>query len=794
MWIIISPVAGFTNENYGIKYSIGIYAIGSLLAVPAGWLLPVESLLPKEPTLILAPREEFEEPLLAVEEVEQAPASPLLRREVEGDIEQQRPALAKALAIVRFIETITELGAIPLPGSAYGFAEVATPYAASHFQDSEFAWDKREEGDQDDEEKGEGVDGREEREIEGELPVVTPPSITEPLEVLPKGGQLRVHVPPPPRPEALPSSGPVALPRGMLSHALSAGDLLRDVRDIQPQEQGSSENGGGGGGTEHEEEVHAWMPASPDMEQPREKSELKPAESPGSRSSALKRLAQIFTWRSASTDIDTDGTAAPAGEEEEEFTSQPPTPGSYLSAAGSPSSGTTYNLLSGFTPVQNYLESRRRRLTPPAGTPDVSNGARGGGPSSSTGGPSSRLNLPAVPSLDQILDDDYQDINPAPSISMEAGCEAPPPPQSSTAAALLDAGISPELMREALDMEAAELAGMDPTGSLVVDVLSKKLARMAGKEKRKQARQQRRWRQHQKERHQKHVKFAEPTPHHYPVVYGATPKVSDDSSPLLPPSGITPAESASHSIWSRLVILFHDPSILAFFTIATLLGFGHGIIMTFLFMYLKNLGAKEGLMGWVLLANALPELPVFFFFGDILRAVGMDTLLLGSTAVLSLRIAAYSLFNTPTNNNIDCAADVNCAGASSDVFKTDSLNTFGFQMPLSIHWIYLIETLHAITYAAGWSACALNASKIAPAGLESTTQAVFQGLWLGIGAGSGGLFGGILYHWKGPDALFLCSAGVIGVGCGASGVVLALRHKKRRYQRQHGSSYNLLDL
>ena len=107
--------------------------------------------------------------------------------------------------------------------------------------------------------------------------------------------------------------------------------------------------------------------------------------------------------------------------------------------------------------------------------------------------------------------------------------------------------------------------------------------------------------------------------------------------------------------------------------------------------------------------------------------------------------------------------------------------------------ILILETLHAVTYAIGWSACALNASKIAPSGLESTTQAAFQGLWSGIGAGTGGLLGGVLYHWKGPDALFPCSSGVIAVGCSVSGVVLGIQHKKTRYQRGHGSPSNLLE-
>ncbi len=52
-------------------------------------------------------------------------------------------------------------------------------------------------------------------------------------------------------------------------------------------------------------------------------------------------------------------------------------------------------------------------------------------------------------------------------------------------------------------------------------------------------------------------------------------------------------------------------------------------------------------MGYVLAANALPELPVFYFFGAILHLLGMHTLLLLSAATLGLRILAYLVRGPP---------------------------------------------------------------------------------------------------------------------------------------------------
>lgn len=48
-------------------------------------------------------------------------------------------------------------------------------------------------------------------------------------------------------------------------------------------------------------------------------------------------------------------------------------------------------------------------------------------------------------------------------------------------------------------------------------------------------------------------------------------------------------------------------------------------------------------MGHCLIANALPELPAFFFFGRILGALGMNTVLLGAAAALGARIWLYSV-------------------------------------------------------------------------------------------------------------------------------------------------------
>lgn len=132
-------------------------------------------------------------------------------------------------------------------------------------------------------------------------------------------------------------------------------------------------------------------------------------------------------------------------------------------------------------------------------------------------------------------------------------------------------------------------------------------------------------------------------------------------------------------------------------------------------------------MGLVLAANSFSETPVFVYVGAWLVRLGTEGVLLLALLALSLRYAAYE------------------ALAASRL------------------WVVLpIECLHAITYAGGWSACAIHSARVAPVGLEVTTQAIFQGLWLGLGGGVAGLVGGYVYAARGGRFLFRCAGGLVG--------------------------------
>ena len=97
-------------------------------------------------------------------------------------------------------------------------------------------------------------------------------------------------------------------------------------------------------------------------------------------------------------------------------------------------------------------------------------------------------------------------------------------------------------------------------------------------------------------------------------------------------------------------------------------------------------------MGLCIATMCAAEVPLFHFAGPIFNFVGLPQTLHIVMGVYILRLCAYG-----------------------------SLSVFGTP------WAVLpIELLHGVTFGCAWAAGTLNCSRIAPAGLEATTQAIFN--------------------------------------------------------------------
>ncbi|GBF88827.1 hypothetical protein Rsub_01728 [Raphidocelis subcapitata] len=187
------------------------------------------------------------------------------------------------------------------------------------------------------------------------------------------------------------------------------------------------------------------------------------------------------------------------------------------------------------------------------------------------------------------------------------------------------------------------------------------------------------------------------------------------------------------------------PDVAVFLFEATMLGFGMGVCQGFEFLYLRQLGGGEALMGLCLLAMTVAEVPAFALQGPLLRRVPVATVIDGALLTLALRTALYAAV-----------------------------------LPVLGPWAILpMELLHGITFAAAWGACTVHAAAVAPPALAASFQGVMQAAWLGLGTGLGGLAGGVLFERSGGPGLFSVTAGIMAASAAAAAAARAATKARR---------------
>eukprot|EP00879_Flechtneria_rotunda_P022677 GHRR01023949.1.p1 GENE.GHRR01023949.1~~GHRR01023949.1.p1 ORF type:complete len:444 (+),score=160.72 GHRR01023949.1:257-1588(+) len=211
------------------------------------------------------------------------------------------------------------------------------------------------------------------------------------------------------------------------------------------------------------------------------------------------------------------------------------------------------------------------------------------------------------------------------------------------------------------------------------------------------------------------------------------------------------ATAASASVKSML----SQPVVLAFLWKCLLMGFGMGIMSTYEFLWLKQLGAPETLMGMAIAVSICTEVPAFTMQGAMLKRVSPPILLDIVLAATALRLFCY-------------------AGLPA----------------VGTPWAVLpVELLHGITFGVGWGTATVYSARIAPQHLAATMQGLFQATYAGVGAGLGGLAGGILMQRYGGQGLFTAAAAFVAVG-GVAGLLVdqAVSAVRRCKQQQQPAS------
>lgn len=174
--------------------------------------------------------------------------------------------------------------------------------------------------------------------------------------------------------------------------------------------------------------------------------------------------------------------------------------------------------------------------------------------------------------------------------------------------------------------------------------------------------------------------------HHAPERHNGSTSLACRHSTGVDSPAMTP--DAALPFWSGLQTLLSTPAVLIFMWQATVMGFGIGVIGEFLFLFLKQLGGNETVMGLSLTITCVSEVPAFHYQGAVLQRISLHTMIHIVLWTYAIRMCCYALLPY-----------------------------------VGSPWAVLpIELLHGVTFACGWGAGTLYSKKVAPPGLEATMQ------------------------------------------------------------------------
>jgi PPP family 3-phenylpropionic acid transporter len=177
-------------------------------------------------------------------------------------------------------------------------------------------------------------------------------------------------------------------------------------------------------------------------------------------------------------------------------------------------------------------------------------------------------------------------------------------------------------------------------------------------------------------------------------------------------------EGAKPADRGRASDLLKSPHFLLFLLIGFSGGVSFATINTYLFPYMKELGAGESLMGLALTIGTIAEIPVLFFVGRFIKRFRAYALAIFALAMTGLRFLLLAVAPTP-----------------GFVLFVQLLN--GFNYPLL--------TVAGVTYA----------DEKAPKGFRATAQGLLNAATGGIGGAVGGFAGGLLLESMGAKGMYL---------------------------------------
>ncbi|XP_013119445.2 major facilitator superfamily domain-containing protein 6 [Stomoxys calcitrans] len=182
--------------------------------------------------------------------------------------------------------------------------------------------------------------------------------------------------------------------------------------------------------------------------------------------------------------------------------------------------------------------------------------------------------------------------------------------------------------------------------------------------------------------------------------------------------------------WMTVLTHIKDLKTASFLFVAWFMGFGIGLIFTFLFWHLQDFGGTPTLFGVASVINHVSEIFAYFFSFRLITKIGHVKVL--------------------------------CLGLMGNVVR------FLYISYISNPWMVLpFELMQGITHAAVWAASCSYIAHNTPKHLRSSSQGVLQGIHHGLGRGCGAIIGGMFVTYYGTTVTFrwygICCLFVLGL-------------------------------
>jgi len=136
-------------------------------------------------------------------------------------------------------------------------------------------------------------------------------------------------------------------------------------------------------------------------------------------------------------------------------------------------------------------------------------------------------------------------------------------------------------------------------------------------------------------------------------------------------------------------------------------GMGIAVINTYFLIYMEDAGIQRSIMGFALALATAAEIPVMLASNWLMRKFRSRGMIVIGLSFISLRLIPLALFPQPI-------------------------------------FIFSLQLIHGLTFAAVWLAGINYVAENTPPGLQATTQAIFGGVMMNLGSALGNAIGGAL--------------------------------------------------